>query len=77
MDKKVENKVELFRQFLFHYRNWVEAWLLEHPLNRFKTQDEYLKAFDTANRTRLASMQDRYSLNKETVKLFINDLNTN
>lgn len=72
MVKNISNELELYKQFLFHYLNWVEVWLLENPASRFESQNEYLIAFNTANKIRLSSMQERYALNKETIELFTN-----
>lgn len=77
MAKNISNGLELYKQFLFHYLNWVEVWLLENPVNHFETQDEYLIAFHTANIKRLSSMQERYVLDNETIELFTNLLKPN
>ena len=77
MTKNISNGLELYKLFLFHYLNWVKVWLLENPVSRFETQYEYLIAFNTANKIRLSSMQERYVLNKEAVELFTNLLEPN
>lgn len=70
MTQNISDGLELYKQFLFHYQNWIEVWLLENPVNRFLSIDEYLNAFYIANLSRISSMQERYALNKETVELF-------
>lgn len=67
MNKNVENRVELFRQFLFHYRNWVEAWILEHPADMFESQAAYSTALTIANQEKLSDMYLKYNLSPDRI----------
>lgn len=72
MNEKIENKVELYRQFLFHYQNWVEVWILEHPANMFESESAYSAAFASANQEKLNSMQMKYNLSPDKISLSVN-----
>jgi hypothetical protein len=69
MNENIETKVKLFRQFLFHYQNWVEAWILEHPADMFKSKATYSAAFQAANQEKFSNMYLEYNLSPDRIFL--------
>lgn len=62
MNENVENIMELLRWFLFHYRNWIEAWILEYPADMFESQAAYSAAFEVVNRKKISPVILKYNL---------------
>lgn len=67
MNENVENIMELLRWFLFHYRNRIEAWILEYPADMFESQAAYSTAFTIANQEKISDMYLKYNLSPDRI----------